>query len=94
MGRESGEAVSSWILEADNRLTPLCSLDFVPERPLVFFAVEGLLFGVVCISSELGTASLEDSTPEWRTDVSASETAEDSKPSRLGVSVSASRLSP
>lgn len=87
MGRESGEAVSSWIFEADNRLTPLWSLDFVPERPLVFFAIEGVLFGVVSISSDLGKASVEDSTAEGRPDASASETADESKPSRLRESL-------
>lgn len=45
MGRDSGEAASSWILDADRRLTPPWSLDFVPERSLVLFAMDELLLG-------------------------------------------------
>lgn len=92
IGRDSGDAVSSWILEADSRLTPLWSLDFVPERSLVFLADDGLLrgpfFGVVCISSVMGRVSVDDSIAEGVADVSASETAQDTKPSRLWRSVS------
>lgn len=85
MGRDSGEAASSWILEADRRLTPPWSLDFVPERSLVLCAMDKLLLGsflgVTWVSSSEGKASVEESMAEWEAEVSASETAQEVRPS-------------
>lgn len=85
MGRDSGEAASSWILEADRRLIPPWSLDFVPERSLVLFAMEELLLGsflgVTWVSSSEGKASVEESMADWGAEVSASETAHEARPS-------------
>lgn len=81
MGRDSGDAASSWILEADKRLIPLWSLDFVPERSLVLFAMDELLLGsflgVTWVSSSEGKASVDESMADWGAEVSASETAQD-----------------
>lgn len=85
MGRDSGEAASSWILDADRRLTPLWSLDFVPERSLVLFTIDefllGSFLGVTWVSSSEGKASVDESMADWGAEVSASETAQEARPS-------------